>query len=102
MLADPDPDLRAAAIALIPQPTAAALRAPLVETLLHDADDRVALAAAQALCADLVADPPAPILDALGEPGLAKIRTLVAMKASPGPIRDATRCLSARPAAGHH
>ncbi len=96
LLADRDPDLRAAAIALIPQPTPAAARTPLAAALVHDADDRVALAAAQALCADLVADPAAPILDAIGDAGLARIKTLVTLKGSPAAIRDANRCLAAK------
>jgi len=59
-----------------------------------DADPGAALDAAAALCADLVADPPRPILDALGAQGLARLRTLV----GDGPraaVRAAARCLSA-------
>ena len=90
-LSDPDPAFRRAAVNVVPVPTPAALRDVLAQTVIGDADPLVALAAAQALCADLVADPPAPILDALGEPGLARIRALV--KLDDAPVRDARRCL---------
>jgi hypothetical protein len=94
-LADPDPAIRGAAIAVVPAPVPAALRTTLAGAVIRDTDPAVALAAAQVLCFDLVADPPGPILDALGAPGLSRIRSLVT---GPGPrtaIRDAKRCLAA-------
>lgn len=87
-LADPDPAFRAAAVALVPRPTPAALRAPLAKTVKDDADEAVALAAANALCGD-ERDPAVALL---GARGLARIRKLVAGK----PARltqDAVRCL---------
>jgi hypothetical protein len=95
-LADPDPAFRRAAVALAPVPLPPALRAPLAATVVRDADPLVALGAAQALCADLVADPPAPILAALGTPGLIRLRTIIGTDgASRGVVRDAARCLAA-------
>ncbi len=97
-LADPDPGFRRAALALTPVPLPAALRAPLASTVVKDTDPLVALGAAQALCADLVADKPAPILTALGPPGLSRLRTIISTDgASRGVVRDAARCLAADP-----
>jgi len=97
-LADPDPAFRRAAVALAPVPLPFALRTPLASTVVKDTDPLVALGAAQALCADLVADPPAPILDVLGTPGLIRLRTIIATdSASRGVVRDAARCLAADP-----
>lgn len=93
-LADPDPAYRRAAIALVPMPVPPALRGALAGALARDPDPDVALHAAAVLCADLVADPPRPVLDALGAQGLARLRTLVGA----GPraaVRDAARCLTA-------
>ena len=94
MLADRDPAVRTAALTLIPQPAPAALRPALAAAVVGDRDPAVALAAAQALCADLVVDPPGPVLAALGPDGLARIRTLAQGKDPAS--RDARRCLSAR------
>jgi len=97
-LADPDPAFRRAAVALAPVPLPAALRAPLAGAVVRDTDPLVALGAAQALCADLVGDKPAPILAALGAPGLIRLRTIIGTEgASRGVVRDAARCLSADP-----
>ena len=100
VLADPDPALRAAALALVPQPAPTALRATIAAAVANEAGPRVALVAAQALCADLVADDPAPVLAALGDAGLARIRALVTTipddaRADIGAIRDVARCLAA-------
>ncbi len=95
MLSDRDPAVRAAAVALVPQPAPAALRAPLAAAVIDDADAHVALVAAQALCADLAHDDPAPVLAALGPRGLERIRALVATERSPA-ARDAVRCLKKR------
>ncbi|MBL9012839.1 MAG: hypothetical protein JNL83_01615 [Myxococcales bacterium] len=87
VLADPDPALRAAAIANLPVPIPAEHRVHLAKTVASDTDDRVALAAGAVLCADLAYDPPAPVLAALGEPGLARLRSIA------GKHRDVVRCL---------
>ena len=87
-LDDPDPALRAAAVALVPRPTPAPLRAPLADAIQNDADTTVALAAAQALCGD----GRDPALGLLGARGLARVKKLVAGK----PLhvtRDARKCL---------
>lgn len=97
-LADPDPAFRRAAVALAPVPLPPVLRAPLAGAVVKDTDPLVALGAAQALCADLVADKPAPILTALGAPGLIRLRTIIDTDgASRGVVRDAARCLAADP-----
>jgi hypothetical protein len=106
-LADPDPALRRAAVELIAAPTPPALRPTLARLVRDDPEARVGLAAAAVLCGDLVADPAPAILDALGAPGLARIRALLAdgdLRAigaigAIGAIRDAARCLAADPAA---
>jgi hypothetical protein len=88
-LADPDPALRAAAVALVPRPTPAAMQPTLAKAVLDDADTRVALGAAQALCGD----DPKPAIALLGARGLARISTLIA-KRPPKTVRDAARCLT--------
>jgi len=90
-LADPDPAMRAAAVALVPRPTPDALRAPLAHAVQNDADDKVALLAAQALCGDHRD----PALALLGAQGTARIKRLVA-GISPKVTRDAMRCLAKR------
>jgi hypothetical protein len=92
-LADPDPAFRRAAVAIVPMPVPPALRGPLAAAVVKDTDAGVALAAAAALCADLATDPPKPVLDALGTPGLDRIRSLVAGHGSATAIRDVKRCL---------
>ncbi len=96
-LGDPDPAFRGAAIADLPIPVPASMRGAVVTVIQRDTDPEVALAAAAALCGDLAIDPPAPVQDALGTDGIARIRTLVS---APGTgrmhrvrIRDARRCL---------
>jgi hypothetical protein len=75
-------------------PVPAALRGALAGAVAGDADPGAALAAGAVLCADLAADPPRPILDALGAPGLARLRELAA-GAPRAQARDAGRCLAA-------
>lgn len=87
-LADDDPAFRAAAIALVPRPTPAALREPLAHAVKNDADAKVALAAAQTLCGD----GKDAALPALGARGLARIKQLVAGK-SQALVVDALPCL---------
>jgi hypothetical protein len=93
-LADPDPAYRRAAIAVVPMPVPPAMRAALAGAVARDADPGAALDAAAALCGDLVADPPRPILDALGAPGIARIQALGAGGPRPA-ARAAARCLAA-------
>jgi len=87
-LADPDPALRAIAVGNVPRPTPESARAPLANAVKNDADDKLALIAAQALCGD---DPQA-ALAFLGAQGIDRIKTLVAGK-PPRTTRDARRCL---------
>jgi hypothetical protein len=95
-LADRDPAVRVAAIALVPVPTPIALRAALATAVASDAEPAVALAAAQALCADLVTDDPAPVLAALGAKGVERVRALVAAGGASAALRDAARCVTTR------
>jgi hypothetical protein len=90
-VADADPALRRAAIELVPRPTASGLRATLVGAI-GDADADVALAAAQALCAD-VADDPKGVKAALGADGVKQIAALVKAHPNASATRDAARCL---------
>jgi hypothetical protein len=94
-LADPDPEIRRAALELLPQ------RAPplalIAERLTDDDDPVVAVVAAQALCSGLAfGDPAPPRLTAAGDRGLARIRELVVGADLPPAARlDAARCLAA-------
>lgn len=94
-LADPDPAYRRAAIALVPMPVPAGMRGALAGAVAKDADPDVALDAAATLCTDLAIDPPRPILEALGAPGLERIRSLVGGRGAAVAIRSAARCLAA-------
>lgn len=87
-LADPDPALRAIAVGNVPRPTPEAARAPLANAVKNDAEDKLALAAAQVLCGD---DPQA-ALSLLGAQGIDRIKTLVGGK-PPRTTRDARQCL---------
>ncbi len=88
-LDDPDPAFRAAAVALVPRPTPASLRAPLANAVKNDANTKVALAAATVLCADGKEG----ALGVLGAQGLARIKKLV-VGVPPPVARDARRCLA--------
>ena len=102
-LADPDPALRRAALASLAVPVPADHRARIAKTIVTDTDTLVALTAGQILCADLAVDPPQPILDALGEPGVARLRTAVAADDAPRiALKEIARCLAAdkNPASG--
>jgi hypothetical protein len=95
-LADPDPALRRAAIADLPVPVPADQRAAIAQLVVSDTDSTVAIAAAHVLCADLVADPAGPVLDALGEPGLARLKAVArSADASRGEREAIARCLAA-------
>jgi hypothetical protein len=93
-LHDRDPAFRAAAVQLVPRPTPAALRTPLADAVNNDADEQVALAAANALCGD----DRSPALALLGARGVERITKLVAGK-PPRAVRDAMRCLAPAAAA---
>ena len=95
-LGDPDPAVRAAAVMNVPAPVPTALRPSLATAVVKDTDDRVALAAAQALCFDLADEPPEPTLDALGEPGLARLRSLATATGTPrAALTELAYCLAA-------
>jgi hypothetical protein len=96
-LGDRDPAFRRAAVANVPAPVPAVMRAPLGKAIASDTDEDVALAAAHALCFDLVADAAGPILEVIDAAGMQRLKTLVdgANAKKPG-IRDAKRCLAAK------
>jgi len=97
-LRDPDPEFRRAAVSIVPLPAPVTLRAALAGAVIHDIDPQVALGAAQSLCLSLdSAASPAPILDALGPAGIARIRALAASDRAHAvaAVRDAERCLAA-------
>lgn len=93
-----DPQLRRAALELLPVPAPDALRPLLAARVVADADPLVRLAAAQALCA-AVPDDDAAVLAALGTSGLAALRAMVAVPPPDvgGALLDAARCLAADP-----
>ena len=93
-------ELAAAGVDAIAISTPAATHIPLALEaiglgLAVVSDKPFALDAAQALCVDLAIDPARPILDALGGPGLVRIRSLVAGTGPASSIRAAARCLAA-------
>jgi hypothetical protein len=96
-LHDADPAFRRAAVTAVRLPAAASTYAALAGAVAHDDDPLTALGAAQSLCLSLAASAPAaPILDALGAAGRARIRALVASPpagAAAAVVRDAARCL---------
>jgi hypothetical protein len=97
-MADADPQVRRAALELVPVPAPATLRVALVTRISADADPGVKLAAAQALCA-AVPDDAAAVLAALGDAGLVALRAAVTTPpegADAGAaLLDAARCLAA-------
>lgn len=97
--ADADPEIRRAAFELTRRPLSEGRAALAAERAREDADDRVALAALQAVCGDLaLGEAAGPRLAALGEDGLARARALVA-DPPPDAIRpaviDAALCVAA-------
>lgn len=92
-LAEPDPAYRRAAIAVVPMPVPPPLRAALAAAVVKEIDPDVALAAAQVLCADLASGPEPAIVNALGAPGITRIKTLVTQPAPAHVLRDVKRCL---------
>lgn len=94
--ADPDPEVRRAALELLPSPLRKAELAIAAKAVAEDREPMVALAAGQAACEGLrLGDPAKPVMTALGGKGLARLRTLVADKTlSLGARMGASRCLA--------
>jgi hypothetical protein len=77
-LADPDPEIRRAAIELLPAPPEPAVMARLAAQVAADTDPVVAGAAGLVACEGLaLGDPAGAVLGALGAPGLERLRQLV-------------------------
>ena len=77
LVADPDPEVRRAALELLESPLRPAAYPRVVSRLIEDEVDEVALAAAAALCSGaLFGDDMAPVLEAAGESGLERIAAL--------------------------
>jgi len=84
-----EPELRRAALELLPQPLDVKTRAAAIGAI-SDKHDLVSAAAAGAICQAITAgDAPAPIRDALGQAGTDKLRAL--HKASPTWLEPATK-----------
>lgn len=100
LLADGDPEVRRAALELVPSPALAEARPLLVARLTSDAAVAVRVAAGAALCADLPRDAAA-LNAALGVDGRAAVRTLVTSAPAGGATIELARCLAddAEPAA---
>lgn len=102
-LQDRDPALRRTAIADVPVPVPASLRSPLARLITSEPEPGAALAAAAVLCADLATDPAPPVLEALGAPGLVRLRALITASGTSAPspatyvLQGAARCLAADP-----
>jgi hypothetical protein len=98
-LHDPDPAFRRAAATVVALPAPAATFAALAAAVVEDTDADVALGAAQSLCMSFDASAPTtarPILDALGDAGLARLRAIVpSHRPDIAAARDAARCLTA-------
>jgi hypothetical protein len=88
-LGDADPAYRAIAIGNVPRPTPASALAPLAAAVTNDANEAVALVAAQVLCGD----DPAAARPLLAAQGLDRIKKLVAGKPARS-VRDASRCIA--------
>lgn len=98
-LADPDPEVRRASCELVPMPAPEGVRDALVRAITVDVDPTVVLSCAQALCAELVDGGAAPVLAALGDDGLRRLRTIFAAPLPPipdGALIDAARCPAAK------
>ena len=93
--ADDDPELRIAALELVPQPLPEALAAEAAALVAADPSASAALAAGQAVCGALEAAR-APLPSTLGQAGIARLRKLVLDRRLPPAARfDAARCLVA-------
>ncbi len=97
LLADPEPEVRRAAVELALGPLGPREIDMVAARAASDDDDEVRAAAAQALCEGLAfGDAARPVLAALGERGLARLRALVADDDRPEPARAAASlCLVA-------
>ena len=95
--ADPEPEVRRAVFELLPAPLPDELIAMVARRVTDDGEPAVALAAAQALCLGIALDAdPAPLVEALGDAGLARIAELAATSGmSAAAMADAQRCLDA-------
>lgn len=99
LVADGDPEVRRAALELLPQPIPAAAIATAATIVRDDADPVVAIVAGQVLCAGLAFDDdPDPILGALDAAGMKRLEALVADESMPAGARvDAGRCTTSDP-----
>jgi hypothetical protein len=99
LVADADPEVRRAALELLPQPISNDAIATTAALIRDDADPTVALVAAQVLCAGLAFDDdPDPILGAIDDAGMQRLRDLVANTSMPaGALIDAKRCVASDP-----
>jgi hypothetical protein len=97
VLADPEPELRRAALELTIGPLDEDQRSLVAARVKSDEDPAVVAAAAQALCEGLAfGEDAAPVLEALGRRGLTRMRALVADSDEPAPARAAVAlCLHA-------
>jgi hypothetical protein len=97
VLADPEPELRRAALELTIGPLDEQQRSLVAARVKSDEDPAVVAAAAQALCEGLAfGEDAAPVLETLGRRGLARMRALVADSDEPAPARAAVAlCLHA-------
>ncbi len=96
-LTDPEPEVRRAALELVPAAEIAAHRVAITARLVQDADPVVAVVAAQVLCGAPTSETAAsPAAAALGEPGLERVRKLLGAPAAlpPAAVLDAARCLA--------
>ncbi len=96
--ADSDPEVRRAAFELLPRRPDGEALAIAAGAVASESDPRAALAAAQAICGGLAfGDPAAPILAALGQEGMSRLRELVSRPATlpPAALLDSARCLAA-------
>jgi hypothetical protein len=97
LAADPEPEVRRAAFEVLHRPLPESARALAAQAVARDAEPVVALAAAQSLCSGLGFDEPAaPILAALGDTGLQRLRALILDPTlPPAALLDGARCLAA-------
>lgn len=96
MAADADPEVRRAALELAPVPPGEELSAEAGRRVADDENKMVALAAGQVLCGELATGAKKkPILDALGQEGIARLQDLVTDEALSAAARlEAARCLA--------
>lgn len=96
-LGDHEPEVRRAALELLPTAPEELPREAIADRVTRDEDETVALVAAQILCAGLFfGDDARAALAAMGEPGLERLRKLVERPAAPAAAAlDAARCLAA-------